>query len=53
MMMNISLDIANINAFNLFNVYGLSLRALAIAYAYMIGPSPRPLYIFSLDKDNM
>ena len=36
---------------NLFNVYSLGLRPLAIAYVYAIGLSPRPLYIFSLDKD--
>ena len=35
-----------LNEFNLFNAYGLSLRPLAMAYAYVIGLGPRPLYIF-------
>ena len=37
-------------AFNCFAAYSLGLRPLAIAYLYVIGVSPRPLYIFSLDK---
>ena len=39
--------------FNCFAMYSLSLRPLLNTYVYVIGLSPRPSYIFSLDKDSM
>ena len=38
---------------NCFIAEGLSLGPLVIAYEYVIGLGPRPLYICSIDKDSM
>ena len=46
-------SICNEECVNLFNAYNLGPRSLSYAYIYAIGLGPRPLHIFSLDKDSM
>ena len=38
---------------NFFNAHGPGPRPLSNVYAYGIGLSLKPLYIFSIDKDSM